>query len=81
MVPTYNYMVVHAHGPLQTYDDPHLLSAMSARQRNCRARFAAPERRRRARRLRARSAEGHRRHRNSHRAAGRKMEAQPESTS
>lgn len=43
VVPTYNYMVVHAHGPLQTYDDPRLL------ERNVRdltelheARFAAP---------------------------------------
>ncbi len=25
VVPTYNYMVVHAHGPLQTYDEPRLL--------------------------------------------------------
>ena len=31
VVPTYNYMVVHAHGPLQTYDDPRLL------ERNVRA--------------------------------------------
>jgi transcriptional regulator len=31
VVPTYNYMVVHAHGPLQTYDDPLLL------ERNVRA--------------------------------------------
>jgi transcriptional regulator len=43
VVPTYNYMVVHAHGPLQTYDDPRLL------ERNVRAltelheaRFAQP---------------------------------------
>jgi len=43
VVPTYNYMVVHAHGPLQTYDDPRLL------ERNVRAltelhesRFALP---------------------------------------
>ena len=43
VVPTYNYMVVHAHGPLQTYDDPQLL------ERNVRAltelhesRFALP---------------------------------------
>jgi len=43
VVPTYNYMVVHAHGPLQTYDDPRLL------ERNVRAltelhesRFAEP---------------------------------------
>ncbi len=43
VVPTYNFMVVHAHGPLQTYDDPHLL------ERNVRAltelheaRFAEP---------------------------------------
>ena len=43
VVPTYNYMVVHAHGPLQTYDDPRLL------ERNVRdltelheAKFAAP---------------------------------------
>jgi transcriptional regulator len=43
VVPTYNYMVVHAHGPLQTYDDPLLL------ERNVRdltelheARFANP---------------------------------------
>ncbi len=43
VVPTYNYMVVHAHGPLQTYDDPSLL------ERNVRAltelhesRFAEP---------------------------------------
>ena len=42
-MPTYNYMVVHAHGPLQTYDDPRLL------ERNVRAltelheaRFAEP---------------------------------------
>jgi transcriptional regulator len=25
VVPTYNYVVVHAHGPLQTYEDPQLL--------------------------------------------------------
>ncbi len=31
VVPTYNYMVVHAHGPLQTYEDPRLL------ERNVRA--------------------------------------------
>jgi len=31
VVPTYNYMVVHAHGPLQTYDDTRLL------ERNVRA--------------------------------------------
>ena len=31
VVPTYNYVVVHAHGPLQTYDDPQLL------ERNVRA--------------------------------------------
>jgi transcriptional regulator len=43
VVPTYNYIVVHAHGPLQTYDDPRLL------ERNVRAltelhesRFALP---------------------------------------
>jgi transcriptional regulator len=43
VVPTYNYMVVHVHGPLQTYDDPRLL------ERNVRdltelheARFAQP---------------------------------------
>ena len=43
VVPTYNYMVVHAHGPFQTYDDPRLL------ERNVRAltelheaRFAEP---------------------------------------
>jgi transcriptional regulator len=43
VVPTYNFMVVHAHGHLQTYDDPHLL------ERNVRAltelheaRFADP---------------------------------------
>jgi len=43
VVPTYNYMVVHAHGPLQTYEDPQLL------ERNVRAltelheaRFAQP---------------------------------------
>jgi transcriptional regulator len=43
VVPTYNYMVVHAHGPLLTYDDPRLL------ERNVRAltelhesRFAQP---------------------------------------
>lgn len=43
VVPTYNYMVVHANGPLQTYDDPRLL------ERNVRdltelheARFAQP---------------------------------------
>ena len=43
VVPTYNYMVVHAHGPLHTYDDPRLL------ERNVRdltdlheARFAQP---------------------------------------
>lgn len=31
VVPTYNYVVVHAHGPLQTYEDPQLL------ERNVRA--------------------------------------------
>ena len=43
VVPTYNYMVVHAHGPLQTFEDPQLL------ERNVRAltelheaRFAQP---------------------------------------
>ena len=25
VVPTYNYVVVHAHGPLKTYEDPQLL--------------------------------------------------------
>ena len=37
VVPTYNYVVVHAHGPLQTFDDPALL------ERNVRALTAKHE--------------------------------------
>ncbi len=43
VVPTYNYIVVHAHGPLQTFEDPVLLERnVRALTEHHEARFAEP---------------------------------------